>query len=957
MTLLTFNSKYIVQSSTSKTTTSTTFVDDTYATRTFDLSGTKTVLVIYNANSQYGDVNTHRGFRNTINIDGTDHITISSSPCDDNHAIRNTCFAVVTLDSGSHTITGRISSPNGSTVTVSNRTLLIYILDGSDYTFTENTTANSTNTNVYVDDIATTFTPSGDCKALILYGASKDDGVTEYVSGKKIRINLNDSAVGVEASQAPCSSTCGNALITAYACQLSASETVIKGQFASNVVDTTVSISRSALAILLFDPSVTLQTSTSTSQISTTSTTLINDSAISTSNSGSSEVLAIAVATKNSGYSSSYYGFEYGLAIDSSDVALSRVSPSGSWEGANTLVAYAATLTSGSHVINGKYALNSSTTATTIDQRILLSLWFNQSNVPLQSSISGTGSIEEAITCSTYYINSTTNIGSGNYTVKSDVLADIESKANTGSGVITKATAYITSYIDNVDSEDNAGSGEIDEATIYVKWYVSNKDYTGSGSIYSANATYLVYISTDYDEYSSIGSSSAKITFAIKSSLTGSGSHTVNCNVLDIVLPLDSELSGTGYYSVSINSDRYIVISSFTKNNNGSYSATLKSIYSLYVDLDGSGDHTVTSNILDYVSYLISSSDPTGAIGSSSAQLDKLLNIYYSRSGLGNILWANLGAIDYITASGLSSGKIINSSLTVTWYITSLDNTGSGNSSAVIQIEPIKISSLDNSGIGTSQTKAIVKSYISVSIKGTSSSYANIGILDSLNTYIKGTGVAEFGINEICYVKSQILSYGKAIIQLSVLSPIFVNNTGSGQTNCTLSVLVFIDSEIGSFGDSSATTNMSLFIDSELTGIGDCSVRPRKIITGSMDSYLGFDNDSVGVIESANLTITFFMYSNLTGSSGDYEVKPELLNGIKSHIFGRGNHTIVITIPTIYNRNLRFLPIGFATQNFPSEMFWYRIYDNVLIMIEEINISVDVPEYEIIMEYKEYEVE
>ena len=71
-TLLTFNSKYVVTSSTAVTTTSATLVDDTQASQTFSLTASQTVLVIYQANNLYGTAIQHTGMQNAINVDTTD---------------------------------------------------------------------------------------------------------------------------------------------------------------------------------------------------------------------------------------------------------------------------------------------------------------------------------------------------------------------------------------------------------------------------------------------------------------------------------------------------------------------------------------------------------------------------------------------------------------------------------------------------------------------------------------------------------------------------------------------------------------------------------------------------------------------------------------------------------------------------------------------------------------------
>src|SRR4030042_5860836 len=103
-TLLTFDSKYVVTSSNALTTTSATLVDDTEASQTFNLTASKTVLVIYQANSVHNAAMPNTGMQNAIRVDGTDRAISWDSPYTTNYATRNTVFWVGTLGSGSHTI-------------------------------------------------------------------------------------------------------------------------------------------------------------------------------------------------------------------------------------------------------------------------------------------------------------------------------------------------------------------------------------------------------------------------------------------------------------------------------------------------------------------------------------------------------------------------------------------------------------------------------------------------------------------------------------------------------------------------------------------------------------------------------------------------------------------------------------------------------------------------------------
>ena len=97
MTLLTYHSKYVVQSATAVTTTSTSLVDDTQASQTFSLDSTKTVLVIYISGKAYNQTG-YRGTQNAINVDGSDVSLIGDSGASSNWPTRNAVFWVGSLE-------------------------------------------------------------------------------------------------------------------------------------------------------------------------------------------------------------------------------------------------------------------------------------------------------------------------------------------------------------------------------------------------------------------------------------------------------------------------------------------------------------------------------------------------------------------------------------------------------------------------------------------------------------------------------------------------------------------------------------------------------------------------------------------------------------------------------------------------------------------------------------------
>jgi hypothetical protein len=402
VTLLTFNSKIVVQSSTAVTTTSSTLSDDTQASPTthseltFTLSATQTVLAIYVANSNHGSTNNYKGFQNAINVDGTDVALMNDSPTNSNYAIRNSCIWVGSLNAGSHTIKGRLSSiNNGFTITINNRTLLIYIFNGDSFYYVDNTTSQASSSTTYIDDsyAATTFTPSENCVALSLYAATNVHGATEAASGKKICLNVagNDYTI-YESGKSPDGSAYADSATTIYATALSNVSTTIKGRYAS-ASSGTVTVSRSVFAVLLFDPSTVLDPTGSTAQASTSSTSLVTDPNISITRSTSGELLLLASSYKKQGSAASQYGLAYGLNLDSANIVVSRSCPEGQSYCESVFVAYGTTIAAGSHTINGCYAVNYSTTIIKIDERILIALWFPTGQEMLTKSFSSSNDI------------------------------------------------------------------------------------------------------------------------------------------------------------------------------------------------------------------------------------------------------------------------------------------------------------------------------------------------------------------------------------------------------------------------------------------------------------------------------------------------------------------------------------------------------------------------------------
>ncbi len=384
-TLLTFSSKYVVTSVIAVTTTSTSLQDDTQASQTFSLTGSQTVLVIYQANNLYGIAMPATGMQNAISVDSTDVAKSWDSPWDSTYVARNTVFWIGTLGSGSHTITGRFASNTASsTATVSNRVLLIYILNGNAFLYDDDPTSQTTTSATFVNDPSAsfTFTPSGSCKALILYNVA-NSGATEAGYGKKaaIRVGSTDYSQAEKSASAP---DYADSVFTLWATSLSAVSTTVLGKFAVNNTGT-VTVNRRQLGVLLFDDTTLLDLVNSDTEVTTTSSSLVDDAqaTINRTTSDTRELLVVAMGTKRwsvTSYSSDE-GECYGIMLDGTDRANSRGSCSftqmQTGEGADSAAtAYAQNLAAASHTIKGRFSNNTGTTLAMIDSRRIAALWF-----------------------------------------------------------------------------------------------------------------------------------------------------------------------------------------------------------------------------------------------------------------------------------------------------------------------------------------------------------------------------------------------------------------------------------------------------------------------------------------------------------------------------------------------------------------------------------------------------
>lgn len=479
MTLLTFNSKYVVQSGTAVTTSSTSLVDDTQASQTFTLDGTQTVLVIYVATSNYGASLSYYGAKNAISIDGTDYSLMSDDNGSQDYPVRNACVWCGTLAAGSHTIKGRRASVYGDVTTVSKRTLLIYIFNGTEFYYVDDTTSQASSSTTYVDDTyaTTTITPSGNCKGLVLYATTNNYLATEAGAGKKICINI----AGVDYSSAESAKSSGssnwpNSEISVYVSDLSTASTTIKGRFATSNTGT-VTISRRTLAVLLLDPSTVVDLVNSTTQVSTTSTSLVNDTQASISRNTSGELLVLGQANKKYGTSASGYGSTYGINVDTVDVSVSNSAPFGSSHAESNFVTYAATTEAGDHVINGRLSNHHAGETVKVDTRVLIALWFSAGGteptlIQCTSTVEGSGALTASPTVMTIQPISSSISGVGLLTATINELIALSSSL-VGLGNLT-ASASLNEMLSSSVSGVGSYIANAQAGGPYASW--SNKD-------------------------------------------------------------------------------------------------------------------------------------------------------------------------------------------------------------------------------------------------------------------------------------------------------------------------------------------------------------------------------------------------------------------------------------------------------------------------------------------------
>lgn len=380
MTLLTYNSKYVITSTTASTTTSSSLVDDPQASQIFTLSATQIVLVIYAANGAPTATQPATGIQHAISIDSVDKANSYDSAGVSARAVRNCTFWIGSLAAGSHTIKGRFASMSGgSTATISNRVLLIYIFNGDEFQYVDDATAQATSSAAFVDDAyaSKTFTPSAACVLLAMYNVT-NSGAPESNTGKMAGISIGGVDYG-QAEKTPGAGNYADSVFTVHCLSRTAISTVVKGRFASSYSGT-ITVARRQLGVLLIEAAVAFDIVTSTTQFTTTSQSLVDDTqaSISRTPAAASELLVIAMGTKRKNVNFPVQsGHRYGIKVDANDRANSCGAPcNGGASWANSVAtAWGESVTAAAHTVKGRVSNNEIYATACIDARQVVALW------------------------------------------------------------------------------------------------------------------------------------------------------------------------------------------------------------------------------------------------------------------------------------------------------------------------------------------------------------------------------------------------------------------------------------------------------------------------------------------------------------------------------------------------------------------------------------------------------
>ena len=384
MTLLTFNNKYVVTSATAVTTATSSLVNDTQASQTFTLSKSQTVFAVYSAFCNHNATNA--GMEYAIGVDGTDYGLCWDTGYSTNYVCRSNTFWIGTLTAGSHTVQGRFCShPNNVTGSISERTMVVVVFDGDEFSYKDVASAVTTTSSAFIDDTGVgdiTFTPSDNCYAIYLYNIS-NAAATEHLNGKKAAIN---NSLGTDVSQAeksPRNTNLADSIFTVAYENLSAAAVTVNGRFASVTNNQTTTIDNRQFGTLLIASSSAIllaETTLSDTATSSASNTLVDDPYLTVTQSLTmpKELLVLGMATTRSGTTSNNFGSCYGLKINDVDRVKTRTGVYGSTNAGSVGLCWAETVFTDTVTVQGRISNNTGSNTAAIDSRKVYALFFPQ---------------------------------------------------------------------------------------------------------------------------------------------------------------------------------------------------------------------------------------------------------------------------------------------------------------------------------------------------------------------------------------------------------------------------------------------------------------------------------------------------------------------------------------------------------------------------------------------------
>lgn len=237
------------------TTSSVTFIDDPYASISFDLYTFCKALIMYNASNRPGDTESYFGKKTAINVNGVDYNQAEKSAGGTNYPDSIFTAHALRLSPGTYTIKGRFANA-GTTATVSvrRRQLAVLLLEDRYLLSIASSTARvSTTSSTLVDDpyAILNVRTKEPCSMLAIAVATKRHGVTSNIYGECYGINVNGFDETLSRGS-PYSSSHANSVASALVRGMGIGDHVIKGRFSNNYVTTTAVISARHLITIWF---------------------------------------------------------------------------------------------------------------------------------------------------------------------------------------------------------------------------------------------------------------------------------------------------------------------------------------------------------------------------------------------------------------------------------------------------------------------------------------------------------------------------------------------------------------------------------------------------------------------------------------------------------------------------------------------------------------------------------